>query len=90
MCQGRVALASQSGPLWPQVPQNRPQGRPKGAQKEPQEDPKRSKNRSKTLLDIKNLKTSKMKTLPHENHIFETSEGRKIKEIEVRIVYLLS
>ena len=57
LCQGRVALASQSGPLWPQVPQNRPQGRPKGAQKEPQEDPKRSKNRSKTLLYIKNVKT---------------------------------
>ena len=54
LCKGRVALASQSGPLWPQVPQNRPQGRPKGAQKEPQEDPKWRENRLKTLLHIKN------------------------------------
>ena len=57
LCQGRVALASQSGPLWPQVPQNRPQGRPKRAQKEPQENPKCTKNHSKTLLYVKNVKT---------------------------------
>ena len=45
-CERRVALASQSGPLWPQVPPRRPQGRPKGAQKEPQEGPKWRENRS--------------------------------------------
>ena len=79
LCQGRVALASQSGPLWPQVPPSRPQGRPKGAQKEPQETPKWRENRSKTLLYIKNVKTSKMTTIPHENHIFQGSKGRKIE-----------
>ena len=57
LCERRVALASPSGPQWPQVPPSRPQGPPKGAQKEPQEDPKWRENRSKTLLDIKNLKT---------------------------------
>ena len=90
LCERRVALASQSGPLWPQVPQNRPQGRPKGAQKEPQEDPKWSKNHSKTLLYIKNVKTSKMTTLPHENHIFKGSKGPKIDPKASQIAFLAS
>ena len=77
LCERRVALASQSGPLWPQVPPRRPQGRPKGAQKEPQETPKWREKRSKTLLYIKNVKTSKMKTLPHENHIFKGPRAQK-------------
>ena len=88
LCEERVALASQSDPLWPHVPQNRPQGLPKGTQKEPQEDPKWSKNRSKTLYKIKNVKISKMTTLPHEIHIFEGSKGRKIDPKALQIVFL--
>ena len=88
LCERRVPLASPSGPQWPQVPPNRPQGRPKGAQKEPQEDPKWSKNRSKTLYKIKNVKTSKMTTLPHEIHIFGGSKGRKIdpKALQIKLL----
>ena len=74
----RIALASQSDSLWPQVLPRRPQGRPKGAQKEPQETPKWRENRLKTWLYIKKVKISKMTTLPHENHIFKGSKGPKI------------
>ena len=88
LCERRVALASPSGPQWPQVPPSRPQGPPKGAQKEPQEDPKWRENRSKILLYIKNLKFLKMKTLPHENHIFKGSKGPKIDPKASQIPFL--
>ena len=84
----RVSYATSSGPKWPQVRRNHPQGRPKGAKKEPQEDPKWNKNRSKTLYKIKNMKTSKMTTLPHEIHIFEGSKGGKIDRKALQIVFL--
>ena len=68
LCERRVALASQSGPFWPQVPTRRPQGRPKGAQKEPQETPTWRENRSKMLFykKRKNLKNHDFPTRkPH-------------------------
>ena len=90
LCARRVPLASPSGPQWPQVPPNRPQGRPKGAQKEPQEDPKWRENRSKTWFFIKNVKTSKMTTFPHENHIFKDLKGEKIDPKASQIKFLAS
>ena len=83
----RVTYATSSGPKWPQVRRNHPQGCPKGAKKEPQEDPKWNKNRRKTLYKIKNRKTSKMTTLPHEIHIFEGSKGGKIDRKALQIVF---
>ena len=90
LCERRVALASRSDPLWPQVLPRRPQGRPKGAQKEPQETPKWREKRSKTLLYIKNVKTSKMTTVPHENHIFKGSKGAKIDPKASQMLFLAS
>ena len=90
LCARRVPLASPSGPQWPQVPPNRPQGRPKGAQKEPQEDPKWRENRSKMCFYIKNVKTSKMTTLPHENHIFKGLKGPKIDPRASKMTFLVS
>ena len=90
LCERRVPLTSPSGPQWPQVPPNRPQGRPKGAQKEPQEDPKWRENCSKMCFYIKNVKTSKMTTLPHEKHIFKGLKGPKIDPRASKMTFLAS
>ena len=80
----RGALAAVNGPKtprkWPQDAPEAAQGCPRVPQMKPLGDPKSAQNNSKTASDRKNLKTLKMTTLPHENHVFEGSKGAKINQ----------
>ena len=63
-----VALSAPKSP--PRTPQGHPKGGPRGSKMEGKS--------FQNVISYKNVKTSKMTTIPRESHIFKRSKGPKI------------